>query len=145
MERKQNNGTSDQTNHHDAEEIPEKTITTTATTKSSGGGGGGGGDDHQDRASMSSSSSKDLIDRIDARNPPRRMGGFSLVTPRDPECWKDLLECAEMFFQPHVGCSCVSCDKRKTRDQLAEAIQTMKQSAALSGEEQGGGLCTYFM
>ena len=77
-------------------------------------------------APRSAPSSKDPpVDRMDAQNPPHRMGGFSRVVHDDG--WRELLECAESFFQPHVGCSCASCDKRKTRDRLCDAIETMKQ------------------
>jgi hypothetical protein len=80
------------------------------------------------------------IAKMDVENPPERMGGFTRVYhPRPPighststdqlELLKPLLECAEAFFQPHIGCSCVACHKRKTRDRLSEAISEMKSAA----------------
>ena len=104
-----------------SDEDARRTEDDSAVTAGGGGGGGGGGVSADDPAA-----SKDPMERIDAQNPPQRMGGFLLV-PQD-DSWRDLMECAEMFFQPHVGCSCRSCHKRRTRDQLCDAIQTMKQS-----------------
>ena len=122
--------------HDETDAVVKEEDTEDSDSTNRGGIGGGVSGGGYDPASSSSPSSS-IEDSIDAQNPPPRMGGFSLVTPTDAESWKDLLECAETFFQPRVGCSCKSCDKRKTRDQLAEAIQTMKQSAL------GERMCTY--
>lgn len=71
------------------------------------------------------SAKEDPIPRIDANEPPQKMGGFARVSLG--EDWNELLECAESFFKPHRGCCCKSCDKRRTFVQLSEAIETMKQ------------------